>query len=104
MPADEKGVIIRPGGTSDGATMRARDVEFELRGVDVDPRIKSVMVKLAEINHVNTKAIAELAVLLDKMIDTMNEFGTIAQNMRGLTDKYLADRKDADVENDITTN
>lgn len=103
MPANEKGVLIKPGGTTDGSVMRARDVEFALKGADIDPRVKHVLCTLAEINHVNTKGLAELAQMFDKMVDTMMSMSTVAENMRTMTDKYLKDREGADVEDDITT-
>lgn len=105
MPANEKGVIIKPGGTTDGSVLRARDVEFELRSVDtLDPRVKSILYRLAESNHVNMKAIAELAQMFEQMVDSMVGMTTVAENMKQMTDKYLADREGADVDPDITTN
>jgi hypothetical protein len=103
MPANEKGVIIKPGGTTDGSVLRARDVEFQLKGADIDPRVKNVLCTLAEINHVNMKAIAELGSMFDKMVDVMTDMTTVAGNMREMTDRYLKEREGADVEPDITT-
>lgn len=97
----DKSFAIIPGGTSDGSVLRARDVERELRGVDLDPKVKSLLYRLAEINHVNMKGIAELATLFDTMIDTMTEFGAVAENMKAMTDKLQ--RREADVDGDVGT-
>lgn len=99
--ADDKSFAIIKGGTTDGSVMRARDVEFELRGVDIDPRVASILYRLAEINHINTKAVAELASMLDQMVETMIGITTIAENMKSATEQMK--RTQADVDPSITT-
>lgn len=101
MPAHTKGVLIKAGGTTDGSVMRGRDVEFELKDVDLDPRVKSVLYRLAEINHVNMKAIAEIAMLTEKFTDIVINMTTVADNMKTAIGQMK--RQEADVDGDITT-
>lgn len=98
----DKPFTILKGGTRDGSVLRARDVEFELRGADVSPEVRSILYRLAEINHVNTKAVAELATMFDQMIDTMSGITTVAENMKIATER-LNKRGQADVDHDVTT-
>lgn len=85
-------VIISNTGSGDADNLRARDVDFMLKGVDVHPTIKRVLCAVAERNHQTMKAVAELAVMFDKMIDNMQQFSEVAQNMKQMTDRYLRDR------------
>jgi predicted transcriptional regulator len=86
-------VNIIKGGTGDADVLRGRDVEHELRGVDLDSRTKSILIQLAERTHQNKKAIAELALMFDKMIDNMQGFADIAHNMKERTDRFVKDQE-----------
>lgn len=82
------GPIIIPEGTTGTKIMRGRDVQFLLQG-KVDPITLDVLVKLAEINHTNTLAIAELANMQTQMIDIIQNFADIAGNMKDRSDQLL---------------
>jgi hypothetical protein len=68
--------------------MRGRDVDFKLRG-KIDPVVVAVIAQIAEINHTNMKAIAELAQMQDKTIDLVQQFSNVAENMKQRTDQML---------------
>ena len=61
---------------------RARDVEFELKGVDVHPSIKNCLCKMAEQSHVNMRGLAELASMFDQLTKLVDGMMTVAQNMK----------------------
>lgn len=84
---------IIKGGTGDADVLRGRDVEFMLKGVDVDHRLKSVLIQLAERVHQDKKAIAELAVMFDQMVDTMQGFADVTHNMKERTDRFVKDQE-----------
>lgn len=86
-------VNIIKGGTGDADVLRGRDVEFELRGVDLDSRTKSIIIQLAERVHQNKKAIAELAMMFDQMVDTMQGFADVTHNMKERTDRLVKDQE-----------
>jgi hypothetical protein len=73
---------ILKGPTGGTNLMRGRDVEFMLKNRNLDPALVNVLVKIAEINHTNTLAIAELATLLDQMTTIMQGFSEVAGNMK----------------------
>jgi hypothetical protein len=82
---DRKGpaIIVNPDKTEQATgVMRGRDVRFLLQNRNVDPQVIHVIAKLAEINHANTLAIAEIATMFNQMIDTMHGFSQVAENMR----------------------
>jgi hypothetical protein len=67
--------------------MRGRDVHFALSG-KVDPELLKILTTLAEINHTNTLALAELATMFDQMIDTMQSFGDVAENFKNKAEQF----------------
>jgi hypothetical protein len=75
-PAILKGPV---GGTN---LIRGRDVRFLLQNRNLDLSLIDVIAKIAEVNHTNSLAIAELAVHLDKVIDIVKNFSDIAGNMK----------------------
>lgn len=98
MPAKDKGVIISGRQVKDGSALRARDVEFELRSVSVPPQVKSLLCRLAEINHANMNRIAELSTMLDQCINIIQSFSDIAGNMKEKMDSIQREvRGEADV-------
>jgi hypothetical protein len=72
-------VLIRK--REDTGVMRGRDVRRKLQH-NTDPNLLSVLETLAEINHTNTLAVAELATMFNQMVDTMQGFANIAENMK----------------------
>ena len=103
MSARDKGVSIISGGTKDGAHLRGRDVELELKSSPVDPRVKSLLYRLAETNHFALSRLAELATLLDQLIDVVQNFANISENMKAKMERIHRDVKGEDVDADITT-
>lgn len=74
-------------GTTGTNLMRGRDVVVTLGGRNLDPMLVDTLAKIAEINHFNMKAIAELANNLDQVIDLVQKFSDIAGNMKERTDQ-----------------
>jgi hypothetical protein len=70
-------------GASGGTNLlKGRDVRFALQDRNLDPHLVEVIAKIAEVNHTNTLAIAEIATHLDKVIDITQNFSDIAGNMK----------------------
>jgi hypothetical protein len=87
--ASGNGVAILSEGSGGTKVMRGRDVQAALMGRNMDPVAVNILVQLAEINHTNTLAIAELATMFNSMVDTMQSFGEIAENMKTRTDQFV---------------
>lgn len=68
---------------------------FELKGKNLDPALVSVLARLAEAHHVNSKAIAEAVILIDKMTDIIQGMTTVAENLKAEAER-LKPRDDAD--------
>lgn len=79
--------------------MRGRDVRFRLMEKNVDPEVKFVLEQLAEINHTNVLAIAELATMLNQMVDIIQGFTDVAENMKKKTEQLERSTK-AEAEGD----
>ena len=62
--------------------MRGRDIRARLDGRNIDPILIDTIARLAEINHVNMTAIAELSTMLDQTINVIQQFADISQNMK----------------------
>ncbi len=86
MTKKNESAIIMPGGHTGTNVMRGRDVDFKLRG-KVEREVLDVLVSLAEINHTNMKAIAELATMQDQIINLVQKFADVAGNMKDRTDQ-----------------
>lgn len=84
----------------DGTVLKGRDVEFELQGRDVDPVVKSLLIRIADVNQFNVKSIAELALLVDRLVDGYQDVVKIAGNMKDITQQMM---KGPDVDDDIST-
>lgn len=84
-----KGVTILPSGSGGTKVMRGRDVQARLMGRNMDPVVVDILVQQAEINHTNTLAVAELATMFDQMVNTMQGFGEVAENMKNRTDQFV---------------
>jgi predicted chitinase len=96
------GKLIADGGpVKDSQTIRARDVYFTLKGADVHPSVVQMLAQLAESNHINTKAIAEIAVHLGQMTNIISGFTTVAENLKNAAEQLT--RRQANVDDDITT-
>lgn len=65
-----------------GNVMRGRDVRATLQNRNLDPILIDTIATLAEINHVNMKALAELATIQDQIIDAVQKFADISENMK----------------------
>jgi hypothetical protein len=76
------GILIKHDEDKDVSSLRGRDVEFMLRDASVDPRVKRVLVGLAEANHANTNRVAGMATLVDQCVDIVTNFAQIAGNMK----------------------
>lgn len=98
MPDKAKAVPIleKRSGTN---VMRARDVVASLQNRNLDPILVDHIAKIAEINHTNCLAIAELATMFDHMVDTMKSFADVAQNMKDKAEQLERGTK-AEVEGD----
>jgi hypothetical protein len=79
MPKEVTPVLIRK--REDTGVMRGRDVRQRLQH-NTDPNLLSVIETLAEINHTNTLAVAELATMFNQMVDTMQGFANVAENLK----------------------
>jgi hypothetical protein len=62
--------------------MRGRDVRAKLLTRNIDPEVRTILETLAEINHTNVLAIAELATMQDQIINIIQNFANISQNMK----------------------
>jgi hypothetical protein len=83
IKATTSGVLIKSDGpTRDASLLRARDVEFELRGRSVDPVVVSLLSRLAERGHFMMSQLNEMAQLQARMIDSIQQFSDIAGNMK----------------------
>lgn len=80
--------------------MRGRDVRHKLTLRNVDPEVVSVMANIAEINHTNSLAIAELATMLDKIVNIVQQFSDVAENMKNRTDQMARAMGDIAEENE----
>jgi hypothetical protein len=86
VPKEVTPVLIRK--REDTGVMRGRDVRQKLQH-KIDPDLCHVLETLAEINHTNVLAIAELATMFNQMVDTMQNFANIAENMKTRTDQLV---------------
>lgn len=77
---------IHLGTTDKTDVMRGRDVFQRLNG-KVDPNLLAVLTHQAEIVHTTVKAVAELATMFDQMVDTMQSFGDVAENMKNAAEQ-----------------
>jgi CMP-2-keto-3-deoxyoctulosonic acid synthetase len=68
--------------------MRGRDVTYKLGGV-IDPIVVKCIADIAEINHTNCQAIAELATMQDQMLNIIQKFADVAENMKNRTDQLM---------------
>lgn len=81
---DEKKQVpaILRGSSTGTNVLRGRDVRFALSDRNLDPHLVDIIAKIAEVNHTNSLAIAELATMFDQMVDTMQGFSNVAANMK----------------------
>lgn len=97
--ATSSGVLIKDGGISvDSGPLRARDVAFLLQSVDLHPTAKQLLAKLAENQHYQNSQLVQLAQMFDQMIDTMQSFASVAENMKDEAMQYK--RKLGEVDSD----
>lgn len=82
------GPAIIKEGTMGTGLMRGRDVRDKLTG-RMEPVAVEIIAKIAEINHTNTKAIAELATMLDQIVNIVQQFSDVAENMKTRTDQFV---------------
>lgn len=85
--ADKQVSPILLGQTDNTNVMRGRDVRHLLQREGLSPALMSVLERIAEINHVNMKAIAELATMMDQTVNMIQSFGEVAENMKKRTDQ-----------------
>ena len=69
--------------------MRGRDVRSRLLTRNIDPELRDIIEQLAEINHTNTLAIAELANNFDKMVDIIQSFSDVAENLKNRSEQLM---------------
>jgi hypothetical protein len=86
--ADKSVTPILTKASTHTGVMRGRDVRHKLGGV-IDPIVQDVIAEIAEINHTNCKAIAELATMQEQLITLVQQFADIAQNMKDRTDQLV---------------
>lgn len=80
--------VILPEGTTGTHVMKGADVRYKLHG-KLDPAVIEVIAQIAEINHTNMKAIAELATMQDQMLNVIQQFADVAHNMKERTDQMV---------------
>jgi hypothetical protein len=85
---DNKPSIISEGSMGTNL-MRGRDVRDKLMSRNIDPVAREIIAQLAEINHTNMKAIAELATMQTQMVDIIQGFSDVAQNMKDRSEQML---------------
>ncbi len=73
-------------GTIGTNMMRGRDVRQRLKD-KLDNDVIHVIATVAEINHTNSLAIAELAQMQAKFVDIVQQFTDVAENMKQRTDQ-----------------
>lgn len=88
MPKPDAPAIISEGTRTNTGVMRGRDVREALRGL-LPPRAIETIAQIAEINHTNVLAIAELATMLDQFTDIVQGMADIAENMKTRTDQMV---------------
>lgn len=74
--------------------LRGRDVEFQLKSVELHPLLKKVLYELAERQFAQYKAMAELATMFDQMIDGMNNLAEAGDMMRTQLQKFQKSHTD----------
>lgn len=74
-------------GSSGTNVLRGRDVRQRLMSENLSPNVKEILERIAEINHVNMKAIAELSTMFDQLVNLVQSFGDVAENMKNRTDQ-----------------
>lgn len=82
MAKDKGFATILKGRREDTGVMRGRDVRQRLLTRAIDPEVRTILEQLAEINHTNVLAVAELATMVDGIIDIVQNFADISQNMK----------------------
>lgn len=80
-PKPESPIIIPEGTRNATEVMRGRDVMFLLRG-KLDPEVVRVIAAIAENAHTNKLQLAELATMLDGMLNIVQQFADISANMK----------------------
>jgi methyl-accepting chemotaxis protein len=83
------GPIIIPGGTTEHTgVMRGRDVREQLANT-LPIKAVNVIAQIAEINHTNVKAIAELATMQEQIVSLVQQFADVAQNMKDRSEQMM---------------
>jgi hypothetical protein len=79
-------------GERDGLTLRGRDVAFELKEANVDPKVVTLLINMAEILHVHSKAVADMATMFEQMMGLLEQVttaqGNISQEVERFRRKY----------------
>lgn len=87
MPEDKTVSPVLLKQSTHTGVMRGRDVRASLDKRNLDPILVGIIADIAEINHTNMKAIAELATMFDQMLDHMQGVLEVASNMKDRTDQ-----------------
>jgi hypothetical protein len=84
VPDEKKpeGPAILRQGSGGTNLIKGRDVRFLLQNRNLDLSLVETIAKIAEVNHTNSLAIAELATLVDNIINIVQNFANISQNMK----------------------
>lgn len=90
-------------GTGGDNVMRGRDVRQMLIGKNVEPTVQTILERIAEINHINMKAIAELASMQEQTVNLLQNFSDVAGNMKERTDQMARAMGEGSEEPDETT-
>jgi hypothetical protein len=88
MAKDKPGPAIIAGPTSGTNLIKGRDVRFYLEPRGLDPMLIDILAKIAEVNHTNSLAIAELANLLDQQMNIIQKMTDVAANMKEVTEQF----------------
>lgn len=98
------GPLILPEGTQkDASKLRARDVRFELQGCGLNPKLVSILERLAERGHYLQSQMVEMATLQNQMIDLLQQFSDVAGNMKEAQQRIDKALGDGGVGDDVHT-
>lgn len=67
--------------------MKGRDIDFELKGVSLDPRLLRVLMRIGEDQSTMQQQLMQLATMLDAVMDNMTAFMAVAGNMKDKVDE-----------------
>lgn len=87
MPKQVKPQLLKQ--SEHTGVLRGRDVRARLLTRNIDPVLRDILEQVAEINHTNVLAIAELANNFDKAVDIIQSFTDVAENLKNRSEQLM---------------